>query len=318
MGVSCFVLHRPVPADLRTEFEEKLAFCFERLRSCTLTDDGSAVELALDDDADLPAATERIDTLARTMIDRHRTAERAIVFEHRVATRHRQAIWDPMVAHGLIHAEGPGQVTFAGEAARVALALDAHFARLAHDEFGAVDHQYPTMIEMDALDRCHYFTSFPHHVTFAPHIRTDLEVIAAFSSATGRSRDRLDRTVAAPQHVLSPAVCFHTYLYFADRPLDGPHTITACGRCFRHEGKNFQMAERLWDFSLREIVFVGPLGWGPTLVWMLGSKPPTIRSSSIILLPSDISNGCRRPSSNCNLACPILGNRWLQPRSTHT
>src|SRR5262249_17471128 len=110
-------------------------------------------------------------------------------------------------------------------------------------------------------DRCHYFSSFPHHITFAPHIRSDLEILNQFGASTGRSRDRLEQTVAPPAHVLSPAVCFHTYLYFADRALPGPQTITACGRCFRYEGTNFSLVERLWDFSLREIIFVGPAEW---------------------------------------------------------
>jgi len=38
-------------------------------------------------------------------------------------------------------------------------------------------------------------------------------------------------------------------------------TVTALGRCFRWESTNFATCERLWDFSLREIMFVGSAEW---------------------------------------------------------
>jgi seryl-tRNA synthetase len=75
------------------------------------------------------------------------------------------------------------------------------------------------------------------------------------------ARESIDDALAPPNHALSPSVCFHTYLYFADRVLDANQAVTACGRCFRHEGLNFHLGERLWDFSMREIVFVGDKTW---------------------------------------------------------
>jgi len=37
-----------------------------------------------------------------------------------------------------------------------------------------------------------------------------------------------------------------------------PRAITALGKCFRYESSNLTGLERLWDFTMREIVFVGP------------------------------------------------------------
>jgi seryl-tRNA synthetase len=254
-------LHRAVPSDLRGEFLDKLAYCHEGLARYALADDGAAVTFDLSDDAEIDAASARIDALARAMIDRHKAVERVVVFEQRVQTPHRAPIWDELRARRSVFESGPGLITLAGDGARVAEALDDLFVRIAHDEFQAEDHRYPTMLAMDAMDRCHYFSSFPHHVTFAPHVREDLSAIKEFAASTAGTRQMLDKTLAPPSHILSPAVCFHTYRYLADRPLAGPTTVTANGRCFRYEGKNFSMVERIWDFSLREIVFVGPKQW---------------------------------------------------------
>jgi seryl-tRNA synthetase len=117
------------------------------------------------------------------------------------------------------------------------------------------------MLPIAALDRCHYFGSFPHHVTFPLHVREDLSAIEDLASAEASRRDDFAGILARPAHVLSPAVCFHTYLSLRDRPLAAPYTVTAKGRCFRFESRNFATLERLWDFTLREVVFVGPEAW---------------------------------------------------------
>jgi seryl-tRNA synthetase len=58
--------------------------------------------------------------------------------------------------------------------------------------------------------------------------------------------------------VLRPAICLPVY-----RALEGSSVaagglvITTAGRAFRYESSNMEGIERLWDFSMREIVFVG-------------------------------------------------------------
>jgi len=42
-----------------------------------------------------------------------------------------------------------------------------------------------------------------------------------------------------------------------DSKLTIPRAITALGNCFRYESTNLTGLERLWDFAMREIVFVG-------------------------------------------------------------
>jgi seryl-tRNA synthetase len=98
-------------------------------------------------------------------------------------------------------------------------------------------------------------------VTFAPHLREDVDSLRAVSAAPQHDEHAFLEHLRPPRHVLSPAICFHTYLGLADRQLDGPRTVTAVGRCFRYESSNFTTLERVWDFTLREIIFVGPKGW---------------------------------------------------------
>jgi hypothetical protein len=54
-------------------------------------------------------------------------------------------------------------------------------------------------------------------------------------------------------------MCFHTYHQLAGRPLAAPSlVVTSRGKSFRFESRYRRSLERLWDFTIREIVFLGP------------------------------------------------------------
>jgi hypothetical protein len=111
------------------------------------------------------------------------------------------------------------------------------------------------------LGRCDYFRSFPHNVTFACHLEGEAAVIEGFRSrhATAARLDgRSLQDMATPEDCLSPAVCYHVYHMYQGRTLTGPlHTHGVCGRCFRFESANITDLRRLWEFTMREIVFLG-------------------------------------------------------------
>jgi seryl-tRNA synthetase len=92
-------------------------------------------------------------------------------------------------------------------------------------------------------------------------LREDLEAIMEFARIA-----RIDdgRLACSPEHLagvkclLSPTICFHYYAWLQGTALATPRTITAIGHCFRYESGALSSLERLWDFTMREIVFVGP------------------------------------------------------------
>ncbi|MDF2988058.1 MAG: hypothetical protein K0R50_3568 [Eubacterium sp.] len=54
-------------------------------------------------------------------------------------------------------------------------------------------------------------------------------------------------------------MCYHTYHHLRDSELgEGNNRIvTSKGKSFRYESKYYKTVERLWDFTIREIVFLG-------------------------------------------------------------
>lgn len=159
-----------------------------------------------------------------------------------------------------VHSLGVGQVALTGTAVRLYRYFDRVF-----EEMGALWKAdpvlTPTLIPTRALAKCDYFRSFPHNVTFACHLHEDPARVEDFR-ARHATREDLDDQVFAdmdiPEACLSPAVCYHTYHMNQGRtlPPDGA-VYGACGRCFRYESSNLSDLRRLWDFTMREIIFLG-------------------------------------------------------------
>jgi hypothetical protein len=129
--------------------------------------------------------------------------------------------------------------------------LDAVFAELGAPE-GAVEAQYPTMIEAEHLARLDYFRSFPHLCTFACNLDRDADHLAGFA----RNPELSTMTLAPVTHVLTPAACYHVYVELAGRALPGFQCVTTRATCFRREA-HYAPLERQWSFGMRELVGLG-------------------------------------------------------------
>jgi seryl-tRNA synthetase len=64
--------------------------------------------------------------------------------------------------------------------------------------------------------------------------------------------------MSPPEACLAPAVCYHVYHRNQGVTLP-PEGIaySVRGKCFRYESSNLREMARLWDFTMRELVFLG-------------------------------------------------------------
>jgi len=157
--------------------------------------------------------------------------------------------------------EHTGIYSLGPQLTRLIEVFETYFLQLAA-EFDAKPHRFPTLISAEKLGRVSYFRAFPHSLTFATHLREDLQVISEFAEGAKYEAEGLNAPPASfskIQALLSPAVCYHLYFALADKPLPGGQlAATAVGHCFRYESSNLSTLERMWDFTMREIIFVGP------------------------------------------------------------
>jgi len=252
-----------IPAHLVSQVQAKLAYVDETIASAKVSEDGTRIDLELRDangtSADLEAKVQRVVSDMATGA----TKPKVEVLEDHLDRPVTYAA-DPMAeltARGEVSQEANGIYSLGPLLTRLIEVFEGYFLELAA-EFGAQPQRFPTLISAEKLGRVNYFRAFPHSLTFATHLREDLDVISDFAEHAAYEAAGLNsapESFARIQALLSPAMCYHLYFALADKPLPGGQlAATAVGHCFRYESSNLSSLERMWDFTMREIIFVGP------------------------------------------------------------
>lgn len=255
----------PIPEHLTGEVQSKLAYLDERVLTATVVASGDLIHLELREAVDLVARAE-IDAKVQRVVQalaRGAIAPKVEVLEDHLE-RPTPYTHDPMpelLSSGEVYQEATGIFTLGPLLARLVNYFEAQFVALA-DQFDAQPYRFPTLIPAGYLNRVNYFRAFPHSLTFVTHLREDLDVIDHFAGhAACDEHGRLNmppETFSQIQTLLSPAVCYHLYFALADQPLPrGQLAATAVGNCFRYESSNLVSLERMWNFTMREVIFVG-------------------------------------------------------------
>ncbi len=253
-----------VPPFLSSDVQAKLAYLDQRVQRATLSPDGGSVQIDLAsaaDDTSLEVLRKRVAALVRDMI------EDAFEPDFKVLEQHSGGMsfdTDPMPV--LLHnrevvQEGIGYYAFGPLMAAVIEHIDERIRTIA-SSMGARPYRFPALIAPDYLEKVQYFKNFPHSLSFVTHLNEDLEDIQRFSDEAHTDEHghvhAAKELFTSPAAMLSPTVCHHLYLGLENTEIASPGLIaTAAGNCFRYEAGNMYSLERVWNFTMREIVFVG-------------------------------------------------------------
>jgi seryl-tRNA synthetase len=139
-------------------------------------------------------------------------------------------------------------------------------------ELGAQERDYPSLIELNTLSRAGQLRAFPQLLAVVGRFHDDeprsavearLDIPrpnepqssnAGDFTTTGNSQ----LPIRNSGYAVTPAVCYHAYAEHARRTLGShPTVLTMRGRCHRVEREGFLPLERLWEFTMREIVVMG-------------------------------------------------------------
>ncbi len=167
---------------------------------------------------------------------------------------------DELVKRGWMHDYGKGQVAYSGPVLKLAKLINDKSGELYASAFGAKDSHFPAMIDADTLHKCGYFDSHPNAVTFVGNVIEDFDAIEEFRRANSCSEGAL---MPAHDHIhidgmcLNPAACFPCYPTLTGQNFEEGKCYTWLGRVFRYESRNINGLDRLYEFNVRELVFVG-------------------------------------------------------------
>lgn len=137
-------------------------------------------------------------------------------------------------------------------------ALDRLFLRWATEEFQAKEYLFPTFINAQDLGKISYFTSFPHLATFPISLMLEDDNLKRFIEGKPLSLEgEIKLTATNPiREVLTPAACYHLYIYLQNTDFSSTAYFTTVNNCFRQE-THYLPLQRQWNFHMREVVCFG-------------------------------------------------------------
>ncbi|MBY0278546.1 hypothetical protein K2Z84_24710 [Candidatus Binatia bacterium] len=229
-----------------------------QLRAATIDDTTGTLTVEAADDA---AMQYLASVVARATQTQKRLRER-VLLAHTPRDVECFDVDDALRASGDVYELGEGLVGLRGDVLRLFRFFENEFRALARS-YGADENHYPVLVPLHLLEQLHYFTHFPQHVTFCSHLPEDLPTLEWFATQASGSDGMLDAgmqaRLAAPTHALKPAVCLPCYGQQRGRRLarDEIVALTMQNHVLRYEGGRVRSLERLWDFSVRDVVFFG-------------------------------------------------------------
>lgn len=257
---------KEIDEDRAADVEKQGVFASSHVRRLRVNAARTAVEVESDDDVDAAEVQSKVARFVEQMVTKYRKIPKKELrrIERRDRGAYETSVYAELKRRGWAIELGRGQVGLAGPALALAQAIDRATSQLGRTHFGASDAVYPALIPAEVLARCGYFTSFPQSVSLVSHLVEDHDLIEEFRQANMGGGLTIPRHAAfpTPEVCLSPAVCYHLYQSLEGATL-GEHgrCVTTVGKCFRYESKNTVGLDRLWDFTMREVIFVGTDAW---------------------------------------------------------
>jgi len=249
-----------IDPDYRSQLEYALSFADEAIVSYRINDATSVIEAEVSAKADRASVTRKIRELVQRYEKRELGLAKTVDFKNE---RDLPAIdaWAQLLERKWVTQVGQGHVILRGPAAQLMSLINSKIEKMFVDCFKAELEIYPATIRCKTLDRCNHFTSFPEHIDFVAHLKSDVDVLNKFSSECkegGWAEERHEGRMAENDFAISPSCCYHCYEGMEGWDLTAPGRCTTMTvACHRYEGANHKTMSRLRSFNMREIVWVG-------------------------------------------------------------
>lgn len=149
---------------------------------------------------------------------------------------------------------GRGLYVFKKEFSQLIKFLDFFVYSYYGKYFKSVEEIYPNMIKLDSLKKANHLSSFPEHLLFNFHLDEDLKNLHKFSKKNIINKFN---QIGEIKYVQNPSTCFHCYAIRENKNIQSNIAISAITKCNRYESSNNNKFERLLEFYLREVIFLG-------------------------------------------------------------
>lgn len=171
-------------------------------------------------------------------------------------------IIEELIKSELIYIPSDGQVSFKEPLVSLFDFFDTVFKNISTKIFKCENYRFPTLLRLDVLKKVGYFESFPNLLMFTTRLRNAVDNYEAFKNSFTQETEEEEIADGLMEYCcntsfgLPPTMCYYVYDMLSGKEIK-QKAITTCGKSFRYENKYYKPFERLWDFTIRETVFIG-------------------------------------------------------------
>ncbi len=225
-------------------------------RVATVERRGDVLVIAHDDGEPVAALRD----MTRRFLFVARSVDRDLVFHNDVPIAHHDDPQPALEAAREVKQIHPGFFTLQGDFLRVLHALNRLVRGMAA-EVEAIEQEYPTVWPVQLFKQIDYFHEFPQQVILCAPVRDDFASRAEFAQRYARDRSfetvPMDALMADASYGLEPAVCDCCYYGLAGEAALTDTYYTCYNKVFRNERSAHGGLDRLTNFSVRDIMYVG-------------------------------------------------------------
>jgi seryl-tRNA synthetase len=255
-------LSREVDSEVAGDIEKESVFVSPFIDRIFVNADGKTARVVTKPGADLNEVKEKSQRFLDVMVKQVTGFEIKVFIDTKRKDEgpYFVGVNDELVKRGWMHDYGKGQVAYSGPLLKLAQLMNEKAGDLYTKAFDAKDSHFPAMVDADTLHKCGYFDSHPNAVTFLGNVVEDFDAIEEFRRANSCSEGAL---MPKQEHIhidgmcLNPAACFPCYPTLSGQDFEEGRAYTWLGRVFRYESRNINGLDRLYEFNVRELVFVG-------------------------------------------------------------
>ncbi len=255
-------LSREIDTEIAGDIEKESVFVSPMIEKIVVNNDLKTVRVIARPGADLGVVADKSRRYLDVMVRQVAGFEIKVFAEtkRRDTGPYQIGVNEGLVERGWMHDYGKGQVAYSGPVLKLAKLINERAGELYNSVYGAKDSHFPAMIDADTLQKCGYFDSHPNAVTFMGNVIEDFDAIEEFRKANSCSEGAI---MPPSEHIhidgmcLNPAACFPCYPTLKGKVYEDGECYTWMGRVFRYESRNINGLDRLYEFNVRELVFVG-------------------------------------------------------------
>lgn len=209
---------------------------------------------------DEPAGEGAIREMVRRFLFISRNVDKDLVFHNDVQVRFEGDPQPALQSRREVIPIQPGFYSFQGRFLEVLQAVNRTSLGIA-EQVGAIEQEHPAVWPVRLFKMIDYFHEFPHQMILCAPVKNEFAARSAFSKRFRRDEPfetvPMDEFMESASYGLQPAVCDCCYYTLEGSRTHEDRYYTTVNKVFRNERSPTQQLDRLTNFTVRDVMFVG-------------------------------------------------------------